>query len=74
MLLMKDCYLYCQYIFVSYIFVGKETLENTEGATKNGQSRETGMKGYTRRRKTNEKHNTTQYVLDTTMRKQAEIT
>ena len=27
-------------------------LENTEGAIKNGQSRETGNIGYTRRRKT----------------------
>ena len=33
-------------------------LENTEGAIKNGQSRETGNKGYTRRRKTKQKHNT----------------
>jgi hypothetical protein len=33
------------------------------GAIKNGQTRETGSIGYTRRRKT--KHNTTQYVLDT---------
>ena len=31
-------------------------LENTEGAIKNGQSRETGKIGYTRRRK--QKHNT----------------
>ena len=30
-------------------------LENTEGAIKNGQSRETGDIGYTRRKK--EKHN-----------------
>jgi len=45
-------------------------LENTEGAIQNGQSRETGM-GYTRRRQTK---NTTQYVLDTTMLKQAQIT
>jgi hypothetical protein len=33
------------------------TLENTEGAIKNGQSRETSNIGYTRRRKTKEKHN-----------------
>jgi hypothetical protein len=33
-------------------------LENTEGAIKNGQSRETGNIGYTRRRKTKQKHNT----------------
>jgi hypothetical protein len=33
-------------------------LENTEGAIKTGQSRETGNIGYTRRRQTNEKHTT----------------
>jgi len=33
-------------------------LENTEGAIKNGQSRETGNIGYTRRRITEQKHNT----------------
>ena len=33
------------------------------------QSRETG----TRRRKTKQKHNTTQYMLDATMRKQTQI-
>jgi hypothetical protein len=32
--------------------------ENTEGAIKNGQSRETGNIGYTRQRKTEQKHNT----------------
>ena len=32
-------------------------LENTGGAIKNGQSRETGNTGYTRRRKTNTYHN-----------------
>jgi len=36
----------------------KETLENTGGAIKNGQSRETGNIGYTRRGKTKRKHNT----------------
>ena len=44
----------------------KLTLQNTERGIKNGQSRETGRIGYTRRRKT--KQNTTQYVLDTTIR------
>ena len=34
-------------------------LENTEGAIKNGQSRETGNKGYRRRRTAKQKHNTT---------------
>jgi hypothetical protein len=33
-------------------------LENTEGAIKKGQSRETGSTGYTRRRSTNQKLNT----------------
>jgi len=31
---------------------------STEGAIKNGKSRETGNIGYTRRRQTNQKHNT----------------
>jgi len=38
----------------------KLTLENTEGAIKNGQSRETGNIGYTRRRQQNK--NITQCV------------
>jgi hypothetical protein len=33
-------------------------LDNTEGAIKNGQIRETGNIGYTRWRKTKQKHNT----------------
>jgi len=33
-------------------------LENTEGSIKNGQSRETGNIGYTKQRKTKQKHNT----------------
>ena len=45
-------------------------LQNNEGAIKNDQSRETGNIGHTRRRKT--KQNTTQYVLDTTIRKQTQ--
>jgi hypothetical protein len=32
--------------------------ENTERAIQNGQARETGNIGYTRRRKTKQKHNT----------------
>ena len=47
-------------------------LENTEGEFKTGQSRENGNIGYTRRKKP--KQNTTQYVLDTTMRKQTQTT
>ena len=52
----------------------KKTLENTEEAIKNGQSRDTSNIGYTRRRKTKQKHNTTQYVLDTTIHKPTQIT
>ena len=36
----------------------KYTLQNTEWAIKNGQSRETGNIGYTRRRQTKQKYNT----------------
>ena len=42
-------------------------LENTEATIKNGQSRETSNIEYT-------KKNTTQYVLDTTICKQTQIT
>jgi len=47
-------------------------LENTEGAIKNGHSRQTGSIRHTRREQTNK--NTTQYVLDSTIRKQTHIT
>jgi hypothetical protein len=47
-----------RYIDLNGIHVFKETLENTEGAIKKGQSRETGNIGYTRRRSTNQKLNT----------------
>jgi len=40
------------------LLLNKETLENTEGAITKGKSRETGNLGYTRRRKTKQKHNT----------------
>ena len=42
-------------------FVSKciQTLQNTEGVIINGQSRETGSIGYTSRRQTKQKHNTT---------------
>jgi len=46
--------------------------ENTEGAVNNGQSRKTVNIGYTRLEK--QSKNTSQYVLDTTMRKQTQIT
>jgi hypothetical protein len=46
-------------------------LENTEGAIKNGQSRETGNIRYTRGRQTDK--NTTQYMLDTTICKQTQV-
>ena len=52
-------------------------LESIEGAIKKGQPRETGNTGYTRRRKSKKKNknkNATQYALDTTMRKQTQIT
>jgi hypothetical protein len=62
---------------IEYIQIYKETgnseytmLEKTEGAIKNGQSRETGNIEYTRKRQTKQK---TQYVLDTTLCKQAQI-
>jgi hypothetical protein len=38
-------------------FTSKWTLENTEGAITNGQSRETCNIGYTRRRQTKTQHN-----------------
>ena len=44
-------------------------------AIKNGQSRETGNIGHKRHKtKTNKRINTAQYVLDTTMHKQTQIT
>jgi len=50
-------------------------LGNTEGAIKNGQSRETGHTGHTKHQtKTNKTEYTTQYMLDSTIRKQAQIT
>jgi hypothetical protein len=42
-------------------------LESTEGEVKYGQSREAGKTEHERGRKTKQQHNTTQYVLDTTM-------
>jgi len=49
-------------------------LEKTEGTIRKGQSRETGNSGYTRNKtKTNKTKNTTQYMLDTTIRKQTRI-
>ena len=52
----------CQFITcVSSYICTVQTLDNTEGAIKNGQSRELGI-GYTRRRKTK------QNLEDTTMR------
>jgi hypothetical protein len=46
----------------------KKTLENTEGAIKNGQYRETGNKDEDKQNK-----NTTQYVMDATLHKQTQI-
>jgi len=42
---------------------------STEGPIKNGQSRDTDNTGYTRRRETKQNKNTTQHLLDTTVRK-----
>jgi hypothetical protein len=44
----------------------------SKGQYKNRQSRETGNIGFTRRRHTKQK-NTTQYMLDTTIRHQTQI-
>ena len=44
-----------------------------EGTIKNGQSTKTGNIGHTRHN-TNTANNTIQYVLDTAMRKQTQIT
>ena len=50
-----------------HLICSNETLENNERAIKDGQSGKTGnMK--------NNSKNTTQYVLDTTIRKQTQIT
>jgi len=40
------------------VFSLEKTLENTEESIKNGQCGETVIIGYTRRRKSKEKHNT----------------
>jgi hypothetical protein len=63
-----SCCVFALFFFVLYIVVSNtyclvfllclQTLENTEGAIKYGQSRETGNIGYTRRRKTKQRHNT----------------
>ena len=47
-----------QHVVLSVLLSTKPlTLENTKGAIKKGQSRENGSIGYTRRRKTKQKHN-----------------
>ena len=46
--------------------------ENTKRTITKGQSRETGTIGHTRSSKTKQKHNTTQYVLHTTIHKQTQ--
>jgi hypothetical protein len=43
-------------IVMNIVLLENKQLENTERAIKNGKSRETGNKGYTRRRKTNQNH------------------
>jgi len=53
------------------LFACQKTLENTEGAIKKGQSRETGNIGYTRRRQKNkQKHNMCWTPLYTNKHKQ----
>jgi hypothetical protein len=47
-------------------------LDNIEGAINNGKSRETSRRRKKTKRKQQQQH-TTQYVLDTTIRKQAQI-
>ena len=61
-------------IVVKYTW--KKTLEKTEGEIKNAQSRETGNIGYQRHKNKDKQtnKNATQYVLDTTIRKQIQIT
>jgi hypothetical protein len=54
---------------IFFIIAHRYTLENTEGAIKNGQCSETGNIVYTRRNKT-----TAQYVLDTTIHIDKQIT
>jgi hypothetical protein len=49
----------------------KINVRETQGAINNGKSRETGHIGHIRHKKeTNKTKNTTQYLLDTTMRRQ----
>jgi hypothetical protein len=51
------------------------TLENTEGAIKNGQSRETGVIGHTIRRQAKQKQNKIQqHNVCSTRHKQTQIT
>jgi len=52
--------------YILSILENKKTLENTEGAIKNGQSRGTENIGYTRQRKTKQKYNA--ICVDTTIR------
>ena len=63
-----------QFIYILFFnfAIVQYTLANTEVAIKIGQSRETDNIGHTRRWKT--KQSLTHYLLDTTMRKQAQIT
>ena len=63
-----NCISLCVMVKQVTLSIIKKTLENTEGAIKNGQSRETGNIVYTRGR-----GKPTQYVLDTTTCKQTQI-
>ena len=48
----------CQILINVWFCCRLINVENTEGTIKNGQSSETGNTGYTRRRKSKQKHNT----------------
>jgi hypothetical protein len=52
---LSAAFLYCQYSEICIHY--KKTLKNSEGAIKNGQSRENANIGYTRPRQTKQTHN-----------------
>ena len=56
------------------INITEVNVRKIEGAIKNGQCRETGNIGYTRYKTKTKKKPARQYVLDTTIRKQTQIT
>jgi hypothetical protein len=52
---LSAAFLYCQYSKICIHH--RKTLKNSEGAIKNGQSRENGNIGYTRQRQAKQTHN-----------------